>query len=222
MEQTVPYSLTDVTVYPDRAQVTCHGDVKVSPDVNTLLFDQLPLSMEKESVRVVGTGTVPVRVLGIDVLHEHYEQSPSAVIQKLEAEIDTLNGELMAVEDEIAIWEAEADQLRGLRQATDEYAKGLSRGRMSVQDQMDLMDFIRAQDRAIKQEQRGLDSQARILRRKLEKLQKDLSELRSTQPRSRYQVRVTVEAQGEGQFSPVLILCCGQCFLAAALRSKLC
>jgi uncharacterized protein (TIGR02231 family) len=204
MEESIAYRLTDVTVYPDRAQVTCRGNVNLSPEVGTLIFDGLPLSMEKESVRVSGAGGVAVRLLSVDIVQEHYEQSPSPVFQKLEAEIEVVSEELLAVEDESAIWQAEADQLNGLRQATGEYAKGLSRGRMSVEDQKDLMAFIRAQDRSIKNEQRDLDSQARLLKRRLEKLQKDLSELRSSQPRSRYQVRVNVEVEGEGEFSPVL------------------
>lgn len=204
MEETVPYSLTQVTVYPDRALVNCRGNVQLSPAVQTLLFDELPLSMEKESVRVSGTGNVAVRILSVDAAHEHYEQSPSPLIQTLESEIDDVNEELSALEDDIAIWQAEANQLEGLRQATGEYAKGISRGRMSVDDQNDLLVYIRTQDRAIRKEQRILESQVRSLKRRLDKLQKDLSDLRSAQPRSRYQVRISVDVEGEGQFFPVL------------------
>lgn len=204
MEESIPYSLTNVTVYPDRAQVSCRGSALLSPAVETLLFDELPLSMEKDSVRVSGTGTVAVQILSVDVVQEHYEQSPSPMIQTLESEIEAVNEELIAVEDDIATWQAEADQLDGLRQSTAEYAKGLARGRMIVEDQNDLLVYIRTQDRAIRKEQRALELQARSLRRKLEKLQKDLSELRSAQPRSRYQVRIAVNVEGEGQFMPVL------------------
>jgi uncharacterized protein (TIGR02231 family) len=204
MEAQVPYSLTDVTVYPDRAQVTCSGETKVSPEIDTIILDDLPLSMEEESVRISGTGSSVVQILSVDVVQEHYVQSPSTAVQNLEAEIEAVNEELLAVEDEIVIWQAEADQLKGLRQATAEYAKGLSRGRISVEDQKDLMVYIRTQDRAVKTEQRNLDSQARELRRKLEKLQKDLAALDSAKPRSRYQVRVSVNVEGDGRFVPVL------------------
>lgn len=205
MEEPVAYSLTDVTVYPDRAQVSCRGSVQLSPEVDTFFFDELPLSMEKESVRVSGTGNVAVRILSVDVVREHYEQSPSPMIQTLGSEIETVNEELQTVEDDITTWQAEADQLDGLRRATNEYAKGLARGRISVSDQNDLLVYIRTQDRAIRKEQRALESQARLLRRKLDKLQKDLSELHSAQPRSRYQVRISVAVEGKGQFSPELI-----------------
>ena len=126
------------------------------------------------------------------------------MIQTLESEIDSVNEELNALEDDIAIWQAEANQLEGLRQATGEYAKGISRGRMSVDDQNDLLVYIRTQDRAIRKEQRALESQVRSLKRKLDKLEKDLSDLHTAQPRSRYQVRISVDVGGEGQFFPVL------------------
>jgi uncharacterized protein (TIGR02231 family) len=212
MEESIPYALTDVTVYPDRAQVTCRGEVKVSQEIDTIVFDELSLSMEPESVRVSGTGTVAVQILSVDVVREYYEQSPSVPIQSLEAEIEAVNEELLAVEDNIKIWQAEADQLNGLRQATDEYAKGLSRGRMSVEDQNDLIVYIRDQDRIVRKEQRILDSQARVLRRKLEKLQNELASLGSAKPRSRYQVRISVSVEGEGQFIPVLTYIVGNAY----------
>jgi len=212
MEESITYQLTDVTVYPDRAQVTCRGETELSPEIVTLIFDELPLSMEKESIRVSGTGAAPVQILSVDVVQEHYEQSPSPEFQKLEAEIESVNEELLAVEDDIVIWQAEADQLKGLRQATDEYAKGLSRGRMSVENQKELMTYIRSQERAVKKEQRNLASQARLLKRKLEKLQRDLTDLGSAKPRSRYQVRVSVKVEGDGSFFPVLTYLVGNAY----------
>jgi uncharacterized protein (TIGR02231 family) len=200
----IEYSLTDVTVYPDRAQVRCQGGVDVTPAVQTLVFDELPLTMDRDSVRAGGSGTAAVIILSVDVVQEHYEQSPAPAIQELETEIQTIQEEIQAIEDDLAVWQAEADLLAGLRGATQEYAKGLSRGRMSVEEQNDLILYIRHQDREIRQEQRSLASQARLLRRRLEKREKELSDLRSARGRSRYQVRITVDIKEEGHFVPVL------------------
>jgi uncharacterized protein (TIGR02231 family) len=212
MKESINYLLTDVTVYPDRAQVTCRGETMVSPQIDTIVFDELPLSVDADSVRVSGSGTVAVQILSVDVIQEYYEKSPSLKVQNLEAEIEAVNEDLLAVEDDIVIWQAEADQLKGLRQATNEYAKGLSRGRMSVEDQKDLMVYIRTQDREVRKEQRNLDLQARALKRKLEKLQNDLAGLDSGKPRSRYQVKISVSVEGEGQFNPVLTYIVGNAY----------
>jgi uncharacterized protein (TIGR02231 family) len=203
-EISTEYLLTDVTVYPDRAHIHCQGSVEVTPAVQTLLFDELPLALDKDSVRVSGSGTVAVTILSVDVVHEHYEQSPSPAIQALETEIQTLNEDVQAVEDDLATWQAEADFLSGLRAATKEYARGLSRGNMSVDDQNDLIRYIREQDREIRKEQRSLHAQLRSLRRQLEKREKELSDLRSAQGRSRYQTRINIDVRGEGEFVPVL------------------
>lgn len=204
MIETIPYSVTDVTVYPDRARVSCRGSVPVTPRMETLVFDELPLSMEKESVRVSGSGTVAVKILSVDVAREHYEHSPSPKIMELETEIDTIDEALLEFEDELATWQAEADLLEGLRMASGEYAKGLSRGRISIADQNDLLVYIRTQDSAIRKEQRALRSQVRSLNKKREKLEMDLAELRPAQPRHRYQVRINVAVDGEGQFTAEL------------------
>ncbi len=204
MVEKVPYALTEVTVYPDRAKVSCRGSVQLTSSVDALLFDELPLSIEKESVRVSGSGDVAVKILSVDVTREHYEYSPSPRIKELDDELDAVNEAHYALEDELATWQAEADLLEGLRMASGEYAKGLARGRISIADQNDLLTYIRTQDSAIRKEQRALQSQIRALTRKREKLEMDLSELRSAQPRHRYQVRVAVAVDGEGQFFPEL------------------
>ncbi len=204
MEEKLAYTVTGVTVYPDRARVECQGSVQVTPEVDTLLFDGLPLSMEKESVTVSGKGTAPVSILSVDVGLKHYEQSPSAEIRSLEAELESVSEALQAVADDIAVWQAESDMLQSLRDAAGAYAKGFSRGRLSVDEQSSLLRFLRDQDSAVRKEQRMLRQQSAALERKLEKLENELSELRSAQPRRRNQVRVTIAAEGEGQFLPVL------------------
>ncbi len=204
MEQSISYQVTDVTVFPDRARVSCLGSTQIEPAVDTLLFDELPLGLETESVRVSGSGDVPVRIISVDVVRQHYERSPSPKIASLEMEIESATEELGATDDEIAAWQAEADSLNGLRNATDEYAKGLSRGRMSIEDQNELMTYMRARDREIRKEQRALGVERRALLRRIEKLERELAELRSAQPRLRYRVRVNVAVEGEGQFHPAL------------------
>ena len=52
MEIPIETTITTVTVYPDRARVTCRGRAEVAPGQHQLIVGELPLVLEPESVRV--------------------------------------------------------------------------------------------------------------------------------------------------------------------------
>lgn len=205
MEITVENSqITTVTVYPDRARVTCRGTAEVTPGAHRLLIEELPMSLERESVRVGGRGTAQVRILGVDIAQRYYTETPAVQARDLEQQIEQLDDQMRVLKDRQAVLLAQVKYLDGLRQATAEYAKGLSRGKTSVEDQAKLVAFLQEQDIQVRGELRELDLQQRELTRQLDKLRKELAALQSSRPRQRYQARIDVEVMSEGSFSPEL------------------
>ena len=202
MEITVDVATTHVTVYPDRARVAAEGECEVTAGTHRLLIEELPLLLEPDSVRVTGRGSAHVRLLGVDVSHRYYEKTPSASVRELEQQIEHIEDELRLLEDSKATWAAQAKLLDGLRQATAEYAKGWSRGRVKVEDQAQLIDFLHNQDTELRAAVRDLDKQQRELNSRLQKLRQELKELQAARPRQRYQVRVDVEVVADGVFRP--------------------
>jgi uncharacterized protein (TIGR02231 family) len=202
MEITVDVTTTHVTVYPDRARVAAEGECEVAAGTHRLLIEELPLLLEPDSVRVTGLGSAHVRLLGVDVGHRYYEKSPAVRVRELEQQIEQVEDELRLVEDSKATWAAQAKLLDGLRQATTEYAKGWSRGRIKVEDQVQLIHFLQNQDTELRAAVRDLEKQQRQLNSRLQKLRQELKELQSARPRQRYQVRVDVEVVAAGVFRP--------------------
>jgi uncharacterized protein (TIGR02231 family) len=196
--------ITTVTVYPDRARVTLRGTAELTTGLHRLLIEELPLHLERESVRVGGRGTAQVRILGVDIAQRHYVETPAVQARQLEQQIEQLDDQMRVLKDRQAVLAAQAKYLDGLRQATAEYAKGLSRGRTTVEDQARLSAFLQEQDSQLRSEVRELDIQQRDLMRQLDKLRKELAALQSTRPRQRYQARIDVEVIREGNFSPEL------------------
>ena len=196
--------ITAVTVYPDRAKISCSVDVNVRTGAHQIIIDDLPLVLDSDSVRVGGVGSAQVRLLSVDVRRHHYEESPAEKVRLLEQEIEALLDELRILEDDKAGWLAHAQYLNGLRQATTEFAKGLSRGKSTIEDQQQLTQFLQEQDSAVRAAVRQLDGTQRDLKRRLDKLQRDLKDISSARPRQRYQARIEVEVVTAGTFQPEL------------------
>ncbi len=204
MNKKIDYLISSVTVYPDRARVTYKGTVAVDAGFQSLVFDELPLTVELDSVRVGGKGSVPIQILGVDVGRQHFEKSPSIPVSELEEQIEALFNELQTLADKSAGYGAQAEHIHGMRLETREYAKGLSRGRTTVEDQAILLHFLMDQDEEIRTAQREIAIKRRELEQQLDKLQEELKELQSLRPLQRYQARIGIEAGAAGEFQPEL------------------
>lgn len=204
MDIAVQTQVTQVTVYPDRARVTAQGEVELPVGTHRLLVDELPLAMETDSIRVTGRGTAVTRISGVDVARQHYTETPTEKVRQLEQQIEQLGDELQALKDSKAGWLAHAKYLDGLRQATAEYARGLARGRIGVNEQTELIHFLQAQDEEMHTAVRALDQQQREQNRQMEKLRRELQELQAARPRQRYQARVDIEVMTAGAFQLAL------------------
>lgn len=192
-------AVTAVTVYPDRARVTVSGSIALAAGVQRVVVDELPLSLERDSVRVTGKGEQSVRILGVDVVQRHYTETPAVSVQALEQQIEQLQDQLRVVVDERAGWQAHETYLMGLRQATEAYAKGLAKGQSTVADQSDLIVFIQDQDRALRAAVRELDKRERDLQRELSKLQQELKQVGAARPRQRFAAEIELDAAAAGE-----------------------
>ena len=210
MEIAVETTITTVTVYPDRARVTCRGRAELAAGLHHLIIGHLPLALEPESVRAGGAGTARVRLRGVDVQRRHFAQAPAANVTALEEQIEALQDQLQALSDRQAVKQASIDHLTGLRQATTEYAWGLARGRSTVENQAALMRFFEEEDARLRVELRALDVEQRDLKEELARLQAELDQLRAARPRQRYEARLEVEALSAGEFAVELSFVVGR------------
>lgn len=202
MDVTVGTTVTRVTVYLDRARVTAVGECQLEAGIHRLLVDELPLVLEPESVRVSGQGTARVRIQSVDVARRFYEETPAEQARELEREIEQVGDEMRALADEKARWSAHGKYLDGLREASVEFAKGLSRGRTTVADQTNLLAFLQEHDKEMRTAVHNLDKQEREWKRRLQKLQNELNQLRHARPRERFRAQVDVEVLDAGSFRP--------------------
>ena len=204
MDIVVESKVNVVTVYPEQARVGLQAELWLSAGRQTLIFDELPMALLQDSVRFAGKGTARIRIQGVDLNRVHYERTPSEKVMELEGKIQEVEDDLGDLADEQAVLEAQANYLRGLLEATDQYARGLARGRTNIEDQAQLSLSIRTQDMEIRSAARGLTLRERSKREGLDKLQRELNEMKSGRLKERYQARADVEVLSEGTFTAEL------------------
>lgn len=190
-----------VTVYPDRARVTRRGAATLEPGNHRLEIKELPLALDTASVRAAAHGTARARLLGVDVRRLFYVDTPDEVVHQLEKEIEALQDEMEVLNIQIERLREERAALQGLLGATEVYAKGLAFGKTTPADQMALFDSLR-------QRAANLDAQLQTLRvthrdqeRTLEKLQKELDQMRSARGKERYVAVVEVDVTEGGSLT---------------------
>lgn len=202
MDIRVEVKPTAVTVFPDRASVVCNGRCELQKGRHQLLLTHLPLALDPQSVRVTGQGTVQVRILSVDVKKEFFTDAPQKNIRDLEEEIEKLEDELRQIGDKKAGWEAHGRYLEGMRQATQAYAKGLSKGTSQISDQIEIINFLQEQDAALRTALYELDNESRALQKQIEKLRQELGLIGKGNGKKLYQAVVDVQALDEGRFEP--------------------
>lgn len=193
--------VTSVVVYPDRARVTCRGRCELPVGTHQLVVGELPLALETESVRASGAGTAHVRLRSVDVQRRHYAAAPAANVTALEERIVATQSRLQELMDRQAVKQASISHLDGLRAATPEFARGLARGRSTVESQAALMRFFEEEDARVRVELRVAEDEQRAVKDELAKLQAELEQIRSARPRQRYEARLEVEVSAAGDFT---------------------
>jgi uncharacterized protein (TIGR02231 family) len=97
---TADQKITAVTVYPDRALVTRSGSVTLDTGVQTVVFDNLPATLEEDSVRVKGSGAGRLKILGVEVRRDYKEVAVSPAMKQLQDAIDKNDDQQRTLNDE--------------------------------------------------------------------------------------------------------------------------
>ncbi len=96
----VSSQVTEVTVYNDRAQVTRSAAVQLEQGVNTLVFEDLPESIDSRGIQVTGAGGA--LVLDVRFKTENFEALPDEAWKKLDDRRTELRKQKAVIEQEIA------------------------------------------------------------------------------------------------------------------------
>lgn len=199
--KTVQSEIVAVTVYADRALVTRRGVVDLTGIEQELVITSVPETLETESVRVSGTGTVAVRLIGVSSDRIYTTEPVAERVAHFTRQIEQLEAEKRHLQAQVDALALQSSFIVGLREKTEEpFAQSLSRKNLSLSETLDFLNFLGSQysEYAIasgecKTQQQELDKELQALRASLQKIQ-------TPHPKQSLSIVVGVEVAGEGEF----------------------
>jgi uncharacterized protein (TIGR02231 family) len=192
--------ITAVAVYTDRALVTRQGRTKLGQGEQELWLEELPHTLLPESVRASGRGTVEMRILSVDVAPTFHVEAPQERVAELQGELEEREDKdaLLAQREEAL--QARREFLTKLSQASaGSLARGIALGKSEISAGAEIISFVDDNLSTTGQEMQDLRHQRREVAREVERLRKELEQLKATRPLERRRVVVRVEAMEEGE-----------------------
>lgn len=179
-----------VTVYPDRASVTRVISERVGPDMAELIVDDLPIGLDRDSLRVGATGPDGLRIgaLDFDIVRGSERVNPAA--RELAERIETLEAERAGVADRIAARDLQLSLLQRVVASSGDNAP--APGELLAQ-----LDRLGEQADRVYAERRELLERQAALNEDIERLQRELSDL-GNQQQDQLKLRIALDAPNAG------------------------
>jgi uncharacterized protein (TIGR02231 family) len=191
-------TITDVSVYPDRARVVRRGSIDLETGLHRLEIPHLPLPLDPDSARVVARGLSRVRLLGLQMQRAFFAETPVEQVHSLEKQIEALKDEKRSLEAQGELLKQRRDDLSALMGRVETYAVALVSGEMDLETQLGLFERISARAGELDQEMIALEKHRRELDRQIEKLEKELQRWRGSPQREDFTAIVELEALSPG------------------------
>ncbi|WP_375474239.1 mucoidy inhibitor MuiA family protein [uncultured Nostoc sp.] len=199
--KTVQSEIVAVTVYSDRALVTRRGVVDLTGIEQELVITPVPMTLETESVRVSGTGTVGVRLVGVSSDRIYTTEPVAERVAHLTRQIQQLEAEKRHLQAQVDALALQSSFIAGLREKTEEpFAQSLSRKNLSLSETLDFLNFLGSQYSEYAIASGECKTQQQELDKQLQALHTSLQIIQTPHPKESFSLVVAVEVAGEGKF----------------------
>ncbi len=201
VSRTVDTTIAVVTVYTDQALVARRGTVALTGQERSLTLTNLPISLKPESVRVKGTGTIAVRLLGVKTERAYATEPIGDRVAHLTEQIQQLEDQQRTRQDDLTALGLRRNFIQSLSEkSVDRFSRGLAEQRVNLAQTAELLEFVGQQHGdlagAIAQQNQAL----RELNQRLTALQQQLQQIKTPRPKESYSVVVRILPDGAGEF----------------------
>lgn len=197
----VESQISEVTVYTDRALITRRGTVALTGNERELAIASLPATLETESVRATGAGTVAVRLLGVRTGRVFSSEPTGDRTAELTQQIKELQTQRRGINDKIT---ARRIQLKFVEDLSEKsvrfFSSSIAKQQVGLKETGELLNFLGTNYlkyvSALAQHERQqheLDNQIEALKRKLQ-------QVRTSLPLQNFKIIVAIEPSGSGNF----------------------
>src|SRR6476469_1028310 len=199
--KTLDTSISKVTVYTDRALVTRRGTVSLTGNERELAIVSLPATLEPESVRATGAGTVAVRLLGVRRGRVFSSEPIADGIAELTQQIQELETQKRAIKDKLV---ARKIQLKFVEDLSEKsvrfFSSSIAKQQVGLNETGELLNFLGTNYlkyvSAIAQHER----QQHELDNQIQALQQKLQQVKTPHSQQSFNIRVAIEPSGSSNF----------------------
>lgn len=195
-------TITGVTVYTDRAQVTRVAKATVEAGEQRLRFTDLPDSIERSSVQVNGTGAMILRDVAFSTVH--FAEAPDGRRKQFNEERRRLKGQLRELEGKLAIAVAEKGFLDQITAKLTSSSDSASAGELDPDRWIKMVQFYRVKLEQLDVEKRDLDDRIALAREEVRRIEAQINDLGRVAEKTRNVVDVTVEAKAAAEITLTL------------------
>jgi uncharacterized protein (TIGR02231 family) len=201
MQKTIETQINAVTVYGDRALVVRRGKIQLTGEEKELIVADVPQTLETESVRVSGKGTVAVRLIGVRTETLFIPQPTQEKLVRIEEEIKALEIQQRTGQDRIAALRVQRDFIKDLSEkAIEDFSFGLARQRVSLTETGELLNFIGEHYNDYASQLASLERQQQDLKDAIAALNRQKQQLQNPRPYKSLSIIATIEPSGAGEF----------------------
>ncbi len=188
---TLSSKVTKVTVYSDRARVTRQASVQLPTEATVFAFRSLPGWVDDGSVQVsVSSGVI----VDVRVDRRFLSKATDASWQRVEKEHNALSNQLAALNDEIAVLDAQKQQIEAIKAfSLAKITQDTTIGDVSVKSYEDVLGFISQSLRTTAKARRDVKEQLDELKPKYDASARTLEDAKGLMKLEETTVLVTLQ-----------------------------
>jgi uncharacterized protein (TIGR02231 family) len=188
--------ITTVTVFTDRAQVSRRATVTLGRGRHTVVFTGLPAAIDPASVRVSGSGGAVLHDIRLERVHQ---------TETADEELRELESALLVLQDSLRVITDHKDHAQKEKAFVQKIADGVaSPGGKEVPAELEpdkwvkMVTFYRERLDALAGQIRRAERKERTLQKEIDKLKRQIAEVRQGGARSTNRVQVALEVKKPG------------------------
>ena len=195
----VESKITSVTVYSDRAQITRSATTYLTKGEHKILFDELPQSIEQNSIQANGKGNAILRDVTFKTeqfanITDEKRKSLSDKLQELQDDKDTLNDRTTQAND---LKQVVRDILAKLTSTSEE----IENVELDPEKWIKMVEFYRSKQEVLDTEIRETEKALRDLSLEIDKVRREIRELGQQAYKYKNIVEVLVDVRKDGNLT---------------------
>ncbi len=195
-------TISAVTVYQDRAQVTRSVTVALKPGSQIIAVEGLPVLLQDDSVRVDAKGTARATITGIEVKRSFLSQTADKRVKEIEAELKQLERKLGGLDARKAGLLAQKGFVDSIKVAWGErISQQLAIGKPTTAELNEAMGFVGSNTVKVEDQQRDIEQEKQVIKEQMDALKRKRQEATGSYRKESKTVEVAVETAKEGKLT---------------------